>query len=166
MEPVQRVGLGIVAFLTLGGSAAADQQYHGGHLRDVQPGVLFQQAESADAEEAVVNLPFLTGDRIWTDADGLTEIQLSSDTLVRLDHRSKLDLGGIDQSSAFLHLWSGAAFIVHPGGAQVSVLVPGGRVVISQPGRYRLDVYRGDVRVWSSRLFQFSRIDSKQAKGQ
>jgi len=148
MGTMKRVGHRVfVLFAVSAAAAGADQEYVGGHLRDVQPGAVLQRAEDAVAEEALLNAPVLPGDRAWTDSTGRLEIQLSTGSLVRLDVRSKLDLGQMDRDSATLHLWSGSAFVSHPGGSRVEVLVPGGRVEIAEPGRYLVDVYRGDVRV-------------------
>jgi hypothetical protein len=59
-----------VVFLALMGLAVpgtAQEEYRHGRIRYLEPQVTLQRATETGAEEAVVNLPFLPGDRVWTD---------------------------------------------------------------------------------------------------
>ena len=61
--------------------AAADEDgYRHGRVRFVEPGVTLQRATEVSAEEALANLPFLPGDRVWTDAAGRAEFQFPDGT--------------------------------------------------------------------------------------
>ena len=73
-----------------------------------------QRATETSAEEAIRNLPFLPGDRVWTDATGRTEFQFPEGTVVRVDSRSKLDYADHDegeQERVVLRLWSGSMIL-------------------------------------------------------
>ena len=62
--------LAFLALLSLAVPALAQDDYRHGRIRYLEPGVTLQRATETGAEEAVVNLPFLPGDRVWTDANG------------------------------------------------------------------------------------------------
>ena len=47
--------------------ASAQDDYRHGRVRYVEAGVTLQRAAETGAEEAVANMPFLPGDRVWTD---------------------------------------------------------------------------------------------------
>src|SRR5207245_2101186 len=55
----------LVAALPLSASA---ESYRHGRIRHVEEGVSIQRGTETGSEEAVANLPFLPGDRVWTDA--------------------------------------------------------------------------------------------------
>jgi hypothetical protein len=74
--------------------AAEEDGYRHGRVRFVESGVSLHRASEVTAEEALANLPFLPGDRVWSDASGRVEFQFPGGTLVRLDSRSKLDYSG------------------------------------------------------------------------
>src|SRR5262245_34123825 len=80
-----------LALVALAAPAAAQEDYGRGRIRYLEPGVTLQRGTETGAEEAVVNLPYLPGDRVWTDANGRAEFQFEGGALVRLDSRSKLD---------------------------------------------------------------------------
>src|SRR5207245_8480604 len=102
------------------------------------------------AEEAVPNLPFLPGDRAWTDASGRVEFQFSDGTVLRVDNRSKLDYVARDDGRrderAVLRLWSGGLY-VHGRDPRMSIETAGGVVDIARGGVYRLDVDSGETRL-------------------
>jgi ferric-dicitrate binding protein FerR (iron transport regulator) len=107
------VAAGLLAGL-LASPAPADEGYRHGRVRFVDPGVTLQRATEASAEEALANLPFLPGDRVWTDHAGRAEFQFPGGTLVRLDRRSKLDYAGHEEDGGervVLRLWSGSAIV-------------------------------------------------------
>src|SRR5262245_17621445 len=69
----------------------AGQDYTYGQIRHVEGGTTLQRATEPSSEEAFRNLPFVPGDRIWTDESGRAEFQFGGGAIVRLDVRSKLD---------------------------------------------------------------------------
>src|SRR5438132_164615 len=78
--------LPIVGPRSAGGAGAT-----GGLPRGAVPvrgaGVSVQRASETGAEEALPNLPFLPGDRVWTDQGGRAEIQFADGTVLRIDSR-------------------------------------------------------------------------------
>jgi hypothetical protein len=133
--------------------ALAQDTYRHGRVRHTESGVSVQRATEPGSEEAMPNLPFLPGDRVWTDAQGRVEFQFADGTLLRLDSGSKLDYVAHeegDDQRVILRLWSGS-LIVHPRGARVSpafaVETPGGVMVAEERGVYRVDVDSGETRV-------------------
>src|SRR5712672_1688025 len=82
----------VLSVLALAASPAAfAQSYHHARIRHVEEGVSIQRATETGAEEATANLPFLPGDRVWTDQSGRAEFQFAGGSLLRLDSASKLD---------------------------------------------------------------------------
>jgi hypothetical protein len=129
-----------------------EDAFQHGRIRFVEPGVTVQRATEVAAEEAVANLPFLPGDRVWTAEAGRAEFQFPDGTIVRLDRQSKLDYSGHDpqgQGRVMLRLWSGH-LVVRPrvsGGEVFEVETPSGVVRVLAPGLVRVDVDGGETRL-------------------
>lgn len=144
------LGLGLAA---LPAAAQETETYRHGRVLYLEPGVVLQRATEAGAEEAVVNLPFLPGDRVWTDATGRADFQFPDGTRLRLDSRSKIDYAAHDEGRGervVVRLWSGGLYLhVRAGdrGAAYEVETPGGLVEADGDGVYRLDVDSGEVRL-------------------
>jgi hypothetical protein len=141
------LGAGLVA-----APALADEGYRHGRVRFVEPGVTLQRATEVSAEEAITNLPFLPGDRVWTDAAGRAEFQFPDGTVVRLDCRSKLDYAGHEEGDSermVLRLWSGSAIVrVRSAGfARFEIETPGGVVQALDRAIVRVDVEGTETRV-------------------
>jgi len=142
---------------------AWDEDYRHGRIRYLEPGVALQRADDASAEEALVNLPFLPGDRVWTDGAGRAEFQFQDGTLVRLDSRSKIDYVSHDErdNRVILRLWSGSAWLVTRDRGDAYEIETSTAVVLSRelgtyridadPSETRLSVYEGEARLESGR---------------
>jgi hypothetical protein len=148
----------LVAALALGLTAAgatstlAQDSYRHGRILSVEAGVTLQRATEDASEEAFRNLPFLPGDRLWTDAEGRAELQFPQGTVVRLDQRSKLDYAGHEEERGeliVLRLWSGSVFVhARPAaGARFGVVTPAGIVQVEDRAVLRVDVDSGEARV-------------------
>src|SRR4030095_7961190 len=94
---MRRLGFLTVVALTLSPAVFA-QSYRDGRVRHVEEGVSIQRATETGSEEATVNLPFLPGDRVWTDGGGRAEFQFAGGSLLRLDSASKLDYVADDEA--------------------------------------------------------------------
>jgi hypothetical protein len=145
-----------VAFTFLAGiamaPASAEEGYRHGRIRVVEPGVTLQRASEVGAEEAEANLPFLPGDRIWTDESGRAEFQFPDGTVVRLDRRSKLDYAGHEEGQEeriVLRLWSGSLVlrVRSRDVARFEIETPGGIVRGVEQGVCRVDVWAGEAHV-------------------
>ena len=154
MRPRMLVAFGIALTVAGLGSAAAQAQesYHHGRLRYVDPGVTIQRATDDGAAEAAVNDPFLPGDRVWTDAGGRVDVQFGDGSAVRLDRRSKLDYAGHEEDreeQVTLRLWSGSLIIrVRPRtDTGYAVETPGGAVLPADGSAVRIDVDAGEARI-------------------
>ncbi|HVR70770.1 MAG TPA: DUF6600 domain-containing protein [Vicinamibacteria bacterium] len=134
--------------------AVAEETYRHGRVRHTEAGVSLQRATEPGAEEAVPNLPFLPGDRVWSDARGRIEFQFADGTILRLDSGSKLDYVAheedADDERVILRLWSGALTLHTRDGRaspEFAVETPGGVLVADARGVYRVDVDSGETRV-------------------
>lgn len=58
-----------------------------------------------------VNTPLDEGDALWTPAGGISEVQLSNGTIVRVDGGSLLDLIAVEDGFTHLHLSSGRLYL-------------------------------------------------------
>jgi hypothetical protein len=147
------LALGLVATMPLAASlAGADEGYRHGRLRYVEPGTILQRATETEAEEAMQNLPFLPGDRIWTDAAGRAEFQFPDGTTVRLDRRGKLDYAGHEEDRGeriVLRLWSGSVVVHAPAqpSLRFEIETPAGFVEALERSVVRVDLDGGDTRV-------------------
>ena len=140
--------------LALAAPAFAQDEFQDARVRYLEPGVLMQRAGESGAEEAFANLPFLPGDRLWTDASGRAELQFEDSAFVRLDSRGKLDYVSHDQgrrnARILLRLWSGGVYF-HVGQGRYDpdfeLETPGGLVELLDRGVYRVDVEAGETRL-------------------
>ena len=140
--------VGAVLVLALPGVAVADDYRHG-RIRHVEDGVSIQRAAEPGAEEAQPNIPFLPGDRIWTDERGRVEFQFDSGAFLRLDNGSKLDYLDNPGDRVVLRLWSGGLYVHEVGGGDLDfeIETPGGVVNTRGRGVYRIDARSGETRV-------------------
>ncbi len=133
-------------------ASASDGGFEGARIRYVEDGVTLQRASEPAAEEAGPNLPFLPGDRIWTDDRGRIELQFPDGSVARVDSRSKLDFVAIDgdeNERVVLRLWAGA-MILRAGGrgaASFAVETPAGLVEAGESSLLRVDFDEGEARV-------------------
>ena len=145
----------VAAGLTAGlvaSPALADEGYRHGRVRFVEPGVTLQRATEVSAEEALENLPFLPGDRVWTDSAGRAEFQFPDGTVVRLDRRSKLDYAGHEEGQderVVLRLWSGSVIVRVRSRdfARFELETPAGMVQALDRAIVRVDVEAGETRL-------------------
>ena len=142
-----------VLFGSLAAVASAQDDYRHGRVLSVDAGVTLQRATEPGAEEAVPNLPFLPGDRVWTDRAGRAEFQFADGTVLRLDAASKLDYVAHDEGAGdrvILRLWSGALYLHNRDGrgyADFGIETPGGVVEARMRGVYRVDALEGETRL-------------------
>src|SRR5688572_14751221 len=145
--------VGLVAVACGASWALAAEDLAPARVRVTEPTVTLQSASDAAAEEAVPNLPFLPGDRVWTDANGRIEFHFGDGSRVRLDRRSKLDYQGLDGSAAgpiVLRLWSGSLYVQQGRrgrSARFAIETPNGSADLREGGTYRLDVMGAETRV-------------------
>jgi uncharacterized protein DUF6600/FecR-like protein len=129
--------------------ASAQDSYPHGRVLSVEPGVTLQRASEPGSEEAAPNLPFLPGDRVWTDRAGRAEFQFADGSLLRLDSGSKLDYVAhedVGDGRVILRLWSGGLYLRardDGGRPDFAVETPAGVVEARVRGLYRLDA-KGD----------------------
>src|SRR5688500_10784622 len=142
-----RAWAGAVLVLALPGAAPADDYRHG-RIRYVEEGVSIQRAAEPGAEEAEPNVPFLPGDRIWTDDRGRVEFRFESGAFLRLDNATKLDYLDNAGDRIVLRLWSGSLY-VHDAGrdGDFEIETPGGVVETRRGGVFRLDSRPGETRL-------------------
>jgi hypothetical protein len=141
-----------VGLVSTTGASAAEDDFRDAYIRYSEGGATLQRASEPVAEEAVANLPFLAGDRIWTDARGRVELQFVDGSLVRLDSRSKLDFIARDdgrEDRVVLRLWSGALMLraVGRNAASFAIETPAGLVETSDRAALRVDFEDGEARV-------------------
>jgi hypothetical protein len=131
--------------------AGAVDDYRHGRFRTVEGGVFVQGAEDTASDEATRHLPYLPGDRVWTDAGGRAEFQFVDGSQLRLDFGSKLDylehVEGADER-VLLRLWSGSLFLrARERGTSWEIETSAGLVTVERPGAVRVDATAGAVRV-------------------
>src|SRR5229473_646458 len=138
--------------LAAGTPAIAQDGFRHGRIAYLEAGVTLQRATEAGSEEATPNLPFLPGDRVWTDDAGRVEFQFLDRTFVRLDRRSKLDYATHEEGRTeriILRLWSGSLYLRsrNSDNPLFGIETPGGLVLTQERGVYRVDVDSGETRL-------------------
>jgi hypothetical protein len=132
-------------FLAPAFANAADPPARVGRLSYADGTVSFHPADQGDWWPATVNYPVTTGESFWTDANSRAEIEIGPAAL-RLDQASELDISRLDDRSTDLQLDQGVLNLhlaqMPPG--ETTVLTPRGRVVITAPGSYDIDVGQPD----------------------
>jgi hypothetical protein len=129
-------------------AAAWDEDYRHGRVRYADPGVVLQRASESSAEEASPNVPFLPGDRVWTDGGGRAEFQFADGSVLRLDSRSKLDYVAHEENGGerlVLRLWAGRLQFSSRdrSAAEVEIETPAGYVVAREGGSFRVEADAG-----------------------
>jgi Family of unknown function (DUF6600) len=142
----------VLTLLALASPALAQGSYRHGRIRLVEGGTTLQRADDSGAEEALRNLPFLPGDRVWTDETGRAEFQFGA-AVVRLDSRSKLDYLAHEEQEAdrvVLRLWSGSVFVElrdDQTAPDLEIETPAGVVQSRGRGVFRVDLTWGEARL-------------------
>ena len=112
-----------------------------GRVSLVQGPVTISTEDSERAEDALVNWPVTSDNRITTERNGRTEIRIGS-TAVRLDGNSSLEVRELDDDRLQLMLHYGSANI-RVRNAEVldgfAIETPQGRVRMREAGRIRVD---------------------------
>ncbi len=139
-----RVSLAAVLVLAVADIGNADD-YHHGRVRYVEDGTTVQRAAEPSAEEAEANLPFLPGDRVWTDDRGRVEFEFDRGAFLRLDSATKLDYLDNPGQRVVVRLWSGGVYIHQASdGIAFEVETPGGVITTRGRGVYRIDARSGE----------------------
>jgi hypothetical protein len=130
------------------------QDYSYGRIRHVEGGTTLQRGSEAAAEEAFRNLPFLPGDRIWTDDSGRAEFQFASASIVRMGARGKLDYvaneGERDGGRVVLRVWSGALMLRSSdgrGAPEFEIETPAGMLAAQRRVIARIDTGYNETRI-------------------
>ncbi len=139
----------------LPGLASAQDVYRHGRVRHVEGTVTIQRMSESAAEEAVPNLPFLPGDRVWTDRESRGEFQFADGTLLRIDRRTKIEYAAHEERRGAdriaLALWSGDVIVRQRdgwNGPEISIEAPGGLYVnLTEGGVYRVGLEAGETRI-------------------
>jgi len=142
----------LMTVLAVASTAAAQEDYRHGRIRDVEATVSLQREAEPGVEEAFPNSPFLPGDRVWTDAHGRAEFQFPDGAVLRLDSRGKLDYVAHEEArgeKVVLKLWSGGLYLRTRGehASAVEIETPSGLVEALDRGTYRIDVDAGETRL-------------------
>ena len=142
----------LVAFVSLFAATAAfaqDIRYRDGRFLETVGNVTIQRADEASSDEAVLNMPFLPGDRVWTDESGRAEVVFAEGEVLWIAERSKVDSlgrGGREQDERLgLRVFAGSfAARVRFGGPGFEFRAPGGSITTTGAAAFRVDVRAGE----------------------
>jgi hypothetical protein len=137
--------IGLVSAIALTGSAVAqdseDPPERVARLSFLRGDVTFQAADSEAPEQAVLNRPVTTGDRVMTGNDARAELTLGSAAL-RLDARTDVSIANLDADIAHVEVNSGTVAITLralDSADTFEVDAPNGTVRLLEPGEYRIE---------------------------
>jgi hypothetical protein len=128
---------------------AQEVRFRDGRFLETLGGVTLQRADEASSDEAVMNMPFLPGDRVWTDESGRAEIVFADGEILWIAERSKVDSlgrGGREQDERLgLRVFAGSfGARVRSGGPGFEFRAPGGSVTSTGASAFRVDVRMGE----------------------
>lgn len=144
--------LGVLLCSLLSPAWAQDVRYRDGRFLETVGAVTIQRADEASSDEAIRNMPFLPGDRVWTDDSGRAEIVFASGEVLWIAERSKVDSlgrGGRDQDERLgLRVFAGSfGARVQSGGQGFEFRAPGGSITTTGAASFRVDVRAGETTV-------------------
>ena len=127
-------------------AVAQEYRYRDGRFLETLGGVSIQRADEVTSDEAVRNMPFLPGDRVWTDDAGRAEVVFAEGETLWIAERTKVDsLGRENDERLGIRLFAGAiAARVRRGGPGFEFQVLGGVVTSMGPAAFRIDAFRGE----------------------
>jgi len=102
----------------------------------------FSPAGENEWVDTVVNRPFVSGDRLWTDRDGRAELEVGGSAL-RLDANTSFELVNLDDQTTQVEITQGTLNVSLrqlPQGQTYEVDTPTMAVTLSQAGQYRIQV--------------------------
>lgn len=148
--PSRRSPWALLALSAIAATAPAQEiRYRDGRFLETLGGVTIQRSDEASSDEAVRNMPFLPGDRVWTDQAGRAEIVFAEGEILWIAERSKVDSlgrGGRDQDERLgLRVFAGSfAARVREGGPGFEFRAPGGSITTTGASAFRVDVRSGE----------------------
>lgn len=150
-EPAKRtlIALGLLLVSFVSPVFAQDVKFRDGRFLETMGGVTIQRADEAGSDEAVMNMPFLPGDRVWTDDSGRAEIVFADGEILWIAERSKIDSlgrGGSEQDERLgLRAFAGSfGARVRAGGPGFEFRAPGGSITTTGASAFRVDVRAGE----------------------
>lgn len=141
-----------IALLALSGPVNAQDQWGAHFVRTahVEGQVTIQRASEIRSEDALLNMPVIPGDRLWTGVDGRAELQLADGMLLRMNVSTKLDTealgvpGDAENDITVLRLWSGSVILsggIFDSAAKTLQLdTPAGSAFLLEDGLTRIDI--------------------------
>lgn len=149
--PLRTATLAALVLSAVGSLAMAQEEirYRDGRFLETVGAVTIQRADEASSDEAVRNMPFLPGDRVWTDQSGRAEIVFAEGEILWIAERSKVDSlgrGGRDQDERLgLRVFAGSfGARVRSGGPGFEFRAPGGSITTTGAAAFRVDVRAGE----------------------
>jgi len=129
-------------------------------ISSIENSLIVQRSTEIEAEEAIVNMPLMAGDRVWTVENGRAELAFEDGTTLRIAHFTKLDFQAVsyysDQydNSTILRLWSGSIYIdainIEDARRNFQIDTPSSSIYLISDGRFRIDVFEdGETRLTS-----------------
>ena len=131
---------------------AQDARYRDGRFLETVGAVTIQRADDATSDEAVRNMPFLPGDRVWTDDSSRAEIVFADGEVLWIAERSKVDSlgrGGREQDERLgLRVFAGSfGARVRSGGPGFEFHAPGGNITTTGAAGFRVDIRTGETTI-------------------
>jgi hypothetical protein len=126
--------------------AQEPMRFRDGRFLETVGTVTLQRATDTSADEAVMNMPFLPGDRVWTDDGSRAEIVFAEGEILWISERSKVDsLGRGEDERLGLRVFSGSFGVrVRQGGPGFQFRAPGGSITSTGASAFRVDVLSGE----------------------
>ena len=131
-----------VAVLAFSGRASADPPSRVARLGYMTGAVSFSPAGESDWDQATINRPLTTGDRLWADAGALAEIQVGG-AMIHMHAGTGVSVLNLDDQITQLQLTQGTLNVrvrrLDPS-QMFEVDTPNLAFTLRQPGEYRIEV--------------------------
>lgn len=118
------------------GAHAAD--YYPPRVSYMDGTAAYEPAGDVDWDEVTLNLPLLSGDRIFSQMASRLEIELGNSNFVRLGSETDLVFSQIDRERLVLELHTGELILRLNRDQRIEIYTPHGRIEIKRDGLYRI----------------------------
>ncbi len=120
-------------------SPSFGSDYYPARISKIDGTAAYEPSGEVDWEELTINLPLLSGDRIFSHVDSRVEVDFGQANFLRLGAETDLAFSKLDEKETALELHSGSLIVRINRDHLFQISTPDGVVSIKKDGLYRID---------------------------
>ncbi len=113
--------------------------YYPPRISKIDGSAAYEPAGEVDWEELTINLPLLSGDRIFSHVDSRIEVDLGQANFLRLGEQTDVSFARLEEKESTLELHSGSMILRINRDHRFRIQTPDGVVSVKRDGLYRID---------------------------